>query len=207
MKSRMIPMSLLFLLLILSLACSTVTGVQRDAEDIKETAESMVTEAVELATEGLPLGETAQAYATEVPDLKETIQAYATEAPDLQETVEAVITEKPDVVKTVEAMATEGFNMGEAPSDVPVVDESTITNFYGSDSVVSYITTQDFETVVDFYKTEMPANGWEGDPSKTFEAKNTSTTIWNQTDRQSIVIITVNPVDNTTIVAITIQAR
>jgi len=192
MKHRIIPIGLLLALLLISLACSTLSGLEQDAGNVKGTALSVVTDAVELATEGVPLVETAEAFATEVPGLKDT--------------VEAVVTDNPEIVETVEAIATEGLDMGEAPDDIPVVDESTITNFYGSDALVSYITSQDFQTVVDFYKSEMPANGWEADSSMTFEIKNTATLTWNQVDRQAIVIITVNPADNTTLVAITIQA-
>ena len=179
MKSRIIPLGLLLLVLLFSLACSSLTGISNRANEVKETAESVVTDAVSLATEGTPLVETAV----------------------------AVITENPEIVQTIEAIATEGLDMGTAPADIPVVDKSTIQNFYGSDTIVSYTTSQDFQTVVEFYKTEMPANGWETDPSMTFEVKNTATLTWNQVGRQAIVIITVNPVDNSTVVAITIQAR
>ena len=193
MKSRIIPLGLLLLVLLFSLACSSLTGISNRANEVKETAESVVTDAVSLATEGAPLVETAKAFTTEIPDLKDTAVA--------------VITENPEIVQTIEAIATEGLDMGTAPADIPVVDKSTIQNFYGSDTIVSYTTSQDFQTVVEFYKTEMPANGWETDPSMTFEVKNTATLTWNQVNRQAIVIVTVNPIDNSTVVAITIQAR
>lgn len=193
MRQRSISFGLLALLLLLSLACSTFTGVADRASGAKETVSSVVTEAVELATQGAPLLETAE--------------AFVTDAPSLQDTVEAVITENPEVVETVQAIATEGLDMGEAPDDIPVVDESTIQNFYGSDALVSYTTSQDFDSVVAFYKDEMPANGWEADPAMSFEIKNTATMTWNQVDQQAIVIVTVNLVDNSTVVAITIQPR
>lgn len=193
MYQRTIPVGLFLLLLLFSFACSSLTGITDRAGDAKETVESVVTEAVELATEGAPL--------------LETVEAFATQAPDLQDTVEAVITDNPEIVETVEAFATEGLDLGDAPDDIPVVDESTIQNFYGSDIFVSYNTSQDFDTVVEFYKDEMPANGWEADSSLTFELKNTATLTWNQVDRRAIVVITVNPADDSTVVAITIQPR
>jgi uncharacterized protein YoxC len=192
MKNKRIFISLLLLLLLLSLACS-LTEVGSRANEVKETAESVVTDAVGLATEGAPLIETVQSIATDIPELKVT--------------AEALITENPEVVGTLQAIATEGLDMGEAPSDIPVVDEATITNFYGSDAFVSYTTNQGFQAVVDFYKYEMPANGWEADPDLTFEIKNTATLTWNQVDRQAIVIISFNPLDDSVFVAITIRGR
>jgi hypothetical protein len=193
MIHKRIFISLLLLLLLLSLACSSLTGVSSRANEVKETAEAVVTDAVGFATEGAPLVETVQSIATDIPGLKVT--------------AEALITENPEVVGTLQAIATEGLDMGEAPNDIPVVDEATITNFFGSDAFVSYTTSQGFQAVVDFYKYEMPANGWEADPDLTFEIKNTATLTWNQVDRQAIVIITFNPLDDSVFVAITIRGR
>jgi hypothetical protein len=193
MKHTRIFVSLLLLMLLFSLACSSLTGIGSRANEVKETAGAVVTDALELATEGAPLVETVQSIATDIPELKVT--------------AEALITENPAMVETVQAIATEGLDMGEAPGDIPVVDEATITNFYGSDAFVSYTTNQGFQAVTDFYKTEMPANGWEADPDLTFEITNTATLTWNQVDRQAIVIITFNPLDSTVFVAITIRGR
>jgi hypothetical protein len=193
MHKRIVTMGLILLILLISLACSTITAPVERVSDAKETVESVVTEAVGLATQGAPLIATAE--------------AFATDSPGLIETVEAVVTENPGIVETVQAVATEGFSMGSGPDDIPVVDDSTVHNFFGSDTLVSYSTSQDFQTVVDFYKSEMPANGWEADSSMSFELKNTATLTWNQTNRQAIIIITVNPADQSTVVAITIQPR
>lgn len=207
MKSRIIPIGLLLIVIVLSLACNSLTDFTTRADEAVDTVESRVTEAIELVTEGAPFLETAQALGTEIPELKDTAEAFITDNPEVIGTVQAFGTDIPELKDTAEAIITEGIDEGEAPDDIPVVDEATITNFYGSDALVSYTTSQDYQSVVDFYKSEMPANGWEADSSMTFELKQTATLTWNQVDQKAIVVITVNPLDNTVFVAITIQGR
>lgn len=193
MRKRFIPFGLLFLLVLVSLACNTLNEAANEADVAKDTVVAVVTEARVVITEGAPLLETAKALGTQVPDI--------------QATVAAIITENPQVVETAKAVATQGLDMGEAPEDIPVVDEATVTNFYGSEALVSYTTSLDFASVVAFYKEKMPALGWEANATKSFELKSITALTWTLVDRQAMVIITVNPVDGSSLVAITISPR
>ncbi|UCH61222.1 MAG: hypothetical protein JSV61_07000, partial [Anaerolineales bacterium] len=155
--------------------------------------------------------QTAQALATEVGDsgLLETAQAYATEqGPALLATAQALATEQgPGLRETTQALATQAaLNLGGAPEDIPVV-EGERQNFIASSQLVSYFTRLDFQQVVDFYQAQMPANGWSLLEEGIVQAENTATLNYVKADRLASVTLTVNPLDNQTIVVITIQNR
>lgn len=192
MRQKNILISLLLLLFLFTLSCSTLTNITQRADQARGTVESAVTAAVQLAT---------------VAPLVETAQVLATNPPALRDTAVALITQNPELVDMVEAIATRGIQFGTAPEDIPLVDEASIHNFFGSDALVTYTTQIDYQTVVDFYTSEMPKNGWENDPSQSIETVYSTTSTWNKLDRQAIVRITINPADNSTVVAITIQPR
>jgi hypothetical protein len=185
----------LFILILLAatLACSVTQRIQQVTE-VKATVESIATVAKDLITESAPL--------------IETVQAVATENPNVIETVQAIATENPNVVETVEGIATEGFSLGNKPDDIPVVDESTVSNFITTDTTIVYSTSLDFQSVVDFYKSQMPANGWAEDNSMTFEIQGTSTLGYTKDNNSAMVVIYKDPSSaNLTYVTITIVAK
>ncbi len=186
-------LAMLIVLAAVTLACQSVSGVSNQVQEAQATAQAAAQQIQELATQA--------------PQLVATMGVLATEAPQLLETVQTIATENPGLAETAVAIATEGFSMGEAPADIPVVDRSNVTNFFGSEQVVSYVTTLDPESVVNFYKTEMPNNGWSSDPSMSFEQGNTTIISYTKTDQTATISITVNPSDQSTIVAIAIQAK
>ena len=192
MRQNKILLTLLLFLLLFTLSCSTLTNLNQRADQAKNTAESVVTAAVQLAT---------------VAPLVETAQSLATNPPALKDTAVALITQNPEIGDMVEALATRGIQFGTAPDDIPLVDETTIHNFFGSDVLVTYTTQIEFQSVADFYNTEMSNNGWVNDPSQTLKTTFSVSSTWNKLDRQAIVRITINPADNSTVVAITIQSR
>ena len=171
--------ALLTLLVFVTLACQALSRPISQINQAKETAQSVATQVQELATDATPL----------------------------VETIAAVATENPEVVATIDAVATQGFSAGEAPQDIPVVDQSTVSAFFGSNDVVSYVTSMKYQDVLNFYKQKMPDNGWEALRDGTYEIENTAILQYAKPDRTATVTISVNPIDNTVIVGIAISAK
>ncbi|MBI3241068.1 MAG: hypothetical protein HYZ49_02090 [Chloroflexi bacterium] len=126
------------------------------------------------AGEGL---QTVQAAATELATsgALETVQALATEA------------ENGGFQKTAEALSTQASGGG-APDDIPVLENTQ--GFFGSADVVSYLTSDEYNSVLEFYKTEMAANGWAEDGTQTsVETTDAAVLYYTKDDRKTIVTI------------------
>ena len=107
---------------------------------------------------------------TEAGEGLQTVQAIGTElaTTGALETIQAVVTEG-GLEQTAEALATQsagggGFTFGDVPPDVPVMEDPQ--GLFGSESTVSYSTSLEYNTVLEFYKKEMLANGWTEDTSQ-----------------------------------------
>ena len=100
------------------------------------------------------LASTGVAFATDIGSMVTDIGSMITEiVPPI-----SVITE---TMTTVVAMTTDVFmDPTQVPADIPIMPGDT-TAFVGSAQAISYVTTADFNKVVDFYKTEMPNKGWK----------------------------------------------
>lgn len=204
-----------------SMACSLFSGIGNQITGAKETAQSvatgvqegqhLITTAKALATEvgGSGLLETAQSAATEVGEsgVVKTAKAVVTEqGPGILETAMAVVTDQgPGLIETSQAIVTQ-FASGEAPSDIPLV-EGNREDFTATSNLVSYTTTLQFADVDSFYKTQMPENGWTLDEQSSVETGNSAILNYSKSDRTALVIINVDPANNKTIVAITIQSK
>lgn len=100
-------------------------------------------------------------------ELREGAEAIATSVEvggQLMETGEAFITEVnvEEIEETLQAVATEveiPELSGEKPEDIPVM-QGDVGDLVTSAEVVSYFISEKFDVVVDFYKREMPLNGW-----------------------------------------------
>lgn len=184
---------IIFVLFASTLACSSITNIGNQVNQAKETVQSVATQANQLVTEGAPL--------------LETVQAVATENPNIVETVETVATDNPGALETAQAVATEGVNIGTAPADIPLVDKSTITNFFGMADLVSYTTNMDFQSVVSFYKSQMPTNGWSEDKSTTYEMSGTTSLGYTKDNKSAIVVITNDPTSNLILVVVTVTSK
>lgn len=245
------PIILIFLLfLVISIACSTVTGIPERIGDTRNTAEAVATQVHEgvnllgtaraIATEvgGNGLIETAQALATEAgdsqflqtaqafatqqgpallqtvegiateqgPELIETARAFATqEAPGYVETAQALATEQgPELIETAQALATQvATNLGEAPADIPLV-EGERSQFYAIENLVFYLTPTPFPDVLAFYQEQMPANGWEKTDQDSLEGENAAVLIYQKDHRNASIALSIDPINQHTIVLITI---
>jgi hypothetical protein len=97
--------------------------------------------------------------------VKETAESVATEAVgDIQLTASAIGAEiGPEIQATLLALPSQ-VDIGKAPADVPVIPNPS--GFFGSENQVIYMTTDTLDKAVNFYRQEMPANGWqETEPS------------------------------------------
>ncbi len=205
---------ILSLLVIAGLACNLFSKIGQTAKD----AQSLVTDVGKgkqlISTvqpfitqiEGLKLLETFQSFTNnEVPGALETMQAVATvQGSGMIETLQAFASEQaPAMKETGQAMATQ-LSPGEVPADIPVV-EGDKGEFYSSQEVVSYETGLDFQTVIDFYKQEMPAKGWSFSEQDSTEMENLATLLYEKPDRKATINLTVNPLNQNIIVLITIS--
>jgi hypothetical protein len=121
---------LLNILVVVSLACA-VTNTVNTARQIGEGIETVQGIATQIDESGIK--ETAQAAATEI------IESGAVE------TAQAALTEvvvKPD----------------DLPEDVPLMDGYFA--LVGTDTDITYSINEEYQSVIDFYRTQMPALGW-----------------------------------------------
>lgn len=199
-------------------ACNFITGISDNVESGLGTAGAAATQVRALASQAQGLAtaveesgflKTAQALATEEGgQFLATARALATQAEEsgVLETAQAFATaEGSSLLATARVVATQGIQTGAAPQDIPVVEEDTIVNFYGSESVVSYVTSLDFESVLDFYENEMPANGWQAISEATVETNAVARMRYGKEERTADILINVNPLDQKTMVTILLQ--
>lgn len=135
-------------------------------------------------------------------DILETSQAMITEISDsgMLETIQAEITEwVPDLDQSIATEIASGFD--EPPPDIPLVAGER-ENFIGTKNMVTYTTAIDFDSVVEFYKNEMPANGWTLNDDGTIEMELLIQLNYEKPDRKASVSITKNLINNKTLVAI-----
>jgi hypothetical protein len=186
-------------------AAAVATGVQQ-GQDLISTVQSVATQA-----EGSGLVKTIQAVATNVEKsgLGATIEAVATESgPGLIQTAQAFATEQgPGLVETAQALATQlASSAGNSQSDIPVVDAATVSDLKSSDSYVYYTTTLPVKTVVDFYKNEMPVNGWEKVAAGSIESENTALLNFSKSGKTAAVAVNSSSSETTTVM-ISIQGK
>lgn len=132
--------------------------------------------------------QTAQAAASEVQGLATQAQAFATQAEAL-----ATQIEQSGLQETAQALATQAESgtlvvpgQGETPEDIPLLEDRQ--NFVGGANYVTYTTGADYQTVVDFYKKEMPAQGWTAS-GDAMEFSGIATLSYSKDNRQAQVVI------------------
>ena len=173
-------------------AQATVGAVATDVQtgrNILGTAEAIVTD-----VGGSGFLSTAQALATEQgPELMATLQAYATD-------------QGPGLMETAQSMGTAVAPMlGEAPTDIPII-QGEAENLVSTSFLVTYETALESKQVIDFYNTEMVANGWTKVKEETLGDAITLLT-FEKTGRSAVVTITNNSLTGKTMVVIAIQPK
>lgn len=154
--------------------------------------------------------QTVQAYVSqEAPRLLETAKVYVTqEAPRLLETGQAVVTEKgPYVIETAKALISQiPSSSGEAPSDIPLI-KGEKEDLFTSEELISYTTTIKYAKVLEFYKTEMPANGWIKRDEGNVETGDVSILYYEKPNQITTITISKNATNGKTVVLINIRPQ
>ncbi|MBM3145845.1 MAG: hypothetical protein FJ010_12940 [Chloroflexi bacterium] len=182
----------LILLLLAALACNAVNDIAEKAGQVESAAQ------------------TAQAFATAGQEILTQVEGsgvvQTAEAMGLMETMLAAITDLPkestDMMATAQAVLTEGA-FGETPSNIPVVS-GEVNDFIGSSNLVSYTTPMDLQDVVDFYRDEMPNYGWSAGDDTTVLTSTYAVLSFENASQRCTVTLTVNPLDGSTVVVISI---
>jgi hypothetical protein len=150
-----------------TLSCQTITGPVEDVIGAKDTALSLATDVEAIITEV-----DIEALVTEV-----DIEGIATE-------MEAIVTDM-----DLEGVATE-FT-GEKPEDIPMLEGAE--EMIATSNFVSYSTSADLKTIVDFYNSQMPVNGWTKDETLSKVGEEDAELIFNKGARKAIVTIFIIP--------------
>ena len=106
---------------------------------------------------------------------------------------------------TAQALA-EGFEPGEIPPDIPVV-EAPNENLFSSKSLVTYGTSMSFDTVLAFYQKEMPANQWNPKGEGDVFSDNIAILNFTKPNRDAVVTLSFDSENNKTTVLISIQPK
>jgi hypothetical protein len=208
-------------LVVFVFACRAFTGLQEDVDTARDQVESVATDiqqgrdllgtARAIATQvgGSGLIRTAQALATQAGEsgLLETAQAFATaQGPGLIETALAVATQEgPSILATAQAYITEAAP-GDAPEDIPILDGDK-EMFFQSSQMVSYVISLPYMQVVEYYKSQMPANGWAKEDQDWVEGETVSNLQFEKTNRRASVVVTPAPGGSKTTVLILIETK
>ncbi len=185
---------LISLVVAATLGCTLVTRI-REGIELVGTGRAFATDIGSFATEFIPPGinETAMAFVTQV------------EESGVLETAQAAITvNAPGLGETVQAVSTQVYTSPEdAPADIPLY-EGEKSAFIGSPQSVSYFADAEFQDVVDFYKREMPANGWQLKGTEKVTGDTMFEAEYEKEDRSAVVVVTQVPFVGQTTVVISI---
>lgn len=189
-----------------SLACS-ITGAGKQVQSAEQTALAVRTQVSGVISAGSSLLKTAQALATSRPGILETARAIATQGAPVIGTLQAVATHDPSLVKTAQAIFEQEVPTGEPPSDIPVLNQDQVSNFIGSSQYIFYTSPTGYSQVLAFYQSAMPENGWEYQASDSHEYANAAQLTYIKDSRTATVNLSLNPLNQTSVVVINIVNR
>lgn len=166
-----------------------------------ETAGSVISE------EGPRLASTAESFATQNPGLLKTAAALVEEhGGALLGTAQALATERPELLETAKAYLP-GGERSDALPDIPMPSSYPVEILYTSRDALSFSAGADFADIVEFYKVEMLASGWDLDQQGSFEGQNLSSLKYIRPDRFASVTISSSAALERTLVVIYIENR
>lgn len=199
------------------LACESFSAISRDYNEVRGTAESIATQADRIITQAKGIATefseddmvaTARALATQQgPGLLSTGQALATRASDegYLSTVEALATQGPrDLVPTFQAVATQYLFPAPPPEDVPIYSEGEVSNLFTNQATISYYVDRELPTVISFYRNAMPRYGWSDVSDEKSISEVAAILKFFKPERVASVTLTSNPINQQTVVLITI---
>jgi hypothetical protein len=201
------PIFTFFLLLIAATLACSIPGIAQQGQRVEQTVQSVSTEVGGIITSGGSFIKTAEALGTQVPGVLETVKAVGTQSVPLISTIQAVGTYNPGLVQTAQAFINQGIPTGEPPSDIPIKNRDQAGNYFGSSQYIFYTSPVTYDQVLDFYKTEMPKNSWQYNQSDSHEYANAAQLNYSKDNRIATVDLSINPLNNTSVVVINITTH
>jgi hypothetical protein len=222
--NKIITRNIIVILLLLgTLACRTFSRAGETYQESKEVIEAVVTLARGVATqhpglletagsfvveEGQSLAGTAEAFATQNPGLLETARSLVEEkGPSALGTAQALATGGPGLIETAKAIVSDGGGQESPLPDIPVLSFQPIEIHFSASQALSYSTEGAYQETVDFYKTEMPAHGWELEVAGSFEEQNMASLVYTRPERRASITISFSEATGRTLVIIFTEDR
>ena len=216
-KNRFKLLLVFLLLLGAGLACESFSAISQDYTEVRGTAESIATQADKIITqvEGIAteignekLDATMIAIATQQgPGLLATGGALATQASDegYLQTMEAVVTRGPrDLLPTLRAVATQYLFPAPPPEDIPIITDGEVSNLFTNQATVSYYVRRELSPVITYYRNTMPQLGWTDVSDENAIKPEAAVLKFFKPERVASITLTSNPINQQTIVLITI---
>jgi len=194
------------LLIFSSLACS-LSATRQQVQSAAETASSVKTQVGGVVNAGSSLINTAQALTTERPGILETAQSMATQGAPLLSTIQAVATNSPGLVGTAQNFLVEQLPSGEPPTDIPILAQDQVYNYFGSSQYIFYTTPTQYTEVLGFYQSQMESNDWELDQTESHEYANAAELVYLKGSRTATINLSLNPLNNTSVIAISLSSH
>jgi hypothetical protein len=208
-KKLNINKPILFVILVLfvaTLGCS-IFDIQQKAQTARGTANAFRTDVGGIINEGSSLLKTAQAIETQHPGILGTVKAVATQGAPVLSTIGAATTSNPGLVKTAQAAIQQEIPTGEAPSDIPLMNQEQVQNYFGSSQYIFYTSPIQYDQVLEFYKTEMPNNGWQYIETDSHEYSNAAQLTYVKDNRTATINLAFNPLNNTSVIVINLTSH
>jgi hypothetical protein len=198
------PIYLILLMLFVGTIACSFSGARQQAQTIEQTALALRTDIGGIITAGGSLIKTSQALETQHPGILETVKALATQGAPMISTIQAVATDNPGLVQTAQALIAQEIPTGEPPPDIPIINREKADNYFGSSQYIIYTSPVEYSQVLDFYKTEMPNNGWQFLESDSHVYANAAQLNYYKDTRTATINLSRNPLNNSSVVVINI---
>ncbi len=195
----------IFILTLATLACS-ISGLQSQANSAEKTANAFRTQVGGVVSQGNSLLQTARAVETEHPGILETVEALGTQAAPLLGTLQAVGTDNPGLVQTAQALIKDKLPTGQPPEDIPIYNREQAQDFFGSSQYIFYTSPSAYAQVLNFYQVEMPHNGWQYVETGSHLYANAAELKFTKDNHLTTINLSLNPLNNTTVVLIDISS-
>jgi hypothetical protein len=187
-----------------SMACS-ISGIGQQIKSADQTAKAVKTKISGVVTVGSSIIDTAQAFETQSKGILETVKAVATKGVPLLNTIEAVATHNPGLVQTAQAFFKQELPTGEPPSDIPLLDQDQMDDYFGSSKYIFYVTPVNYTQVLAYYQIEMADNGWQYLKNESSEYARAAQLNYYKDTRTATINLSFNSLNNTTVVIINIM--
>jgi hypothetical protein len=196
----------ILILMVGTLSCS-ISGVRQQAQSAIQTAVKLRTEVGGVVNAGSSVIKTAQVLATKYHGILGTAKAIATQGAPIISTIRVVTTYNPGLVQTAQAVIELGIPSGEPPTDIPIKNRDQVNNYFGSSQYIFYTSPTPYSQMLEFYKTEMPNNGWQLLQNDSHEYANAAQLNYYKDTRTATIDLSLNSLNNSTVVVINILAH